>query len=149
MFGKRKHQIPVVLITGYLGSGKTTFLNELLRQEERKVALVVNDMGSVNIDAKVLKQESVVEKDTRLIELSNGCICCTLRDEFMQEMEKLSERKDIEAIFVEASGISDPASIAEAFIAYEQSTPRARIYLSRIVTLVDADRICREFLDQM
>ena len=109
-------KIPVVLITGYLGSGKTTFLNEMLHQEKRKVALIVNDMGSINIDAKLLKSDTVAQKDTRLIEMSNGCICCTLRDEFMVEVERLSQHKDIEAVFVEASGISDPASIAEAFL---------------------------------
>lgn len=145
----RKKKIPVVLITGYLGSGKTTLLNELLLQEKRKVALIVNDMGSINIDARLLKQDQVMEKDTRLIELSNGCICCTLREEFMQEVEKLSHAKNIEAVFVEASGISDPASIAEAFLAYEESNRKANIYLSSIVTVVDADRIYREFLMDM
>nr|MCR4588921.1 GTP-binding protein [Lachnospiraceae bacterium] len=148
MFGKKK-RIPVILITGYLGSGKTTFLNRLLHQEQRKVALIVNDMGSINIDARLLRQDNVVEKDTRLVEMSNGCICCTLRDEFMQEIEKLSQRKDIEAVFVEASGISDPGSIAQAFLAYEEMAPSSRIYLSSIVTVVDADRIYREFLTDM
>lgn len=142
-------KIPVVLITGYLGSGKTTFLNEMLHQEKRKVALIVNDMGSINIDAKLLKSDTVAQKDTRLIEMSNGCICCTLRDEFMVEVEKLSQHKDIEAVFVEASGISDPASIAEAFLAYEETNRHTRIYLSSIVTVVDADRIYREFLDDL
>lgn len=142
-------KIPVVLITGYLGSGKTTFLNEMLHQEKRKVALIVNDMGSINIDAKLLKSDTVAQKDTRLIEMSNGCICCTLRDEFMVEVERLSQHKDIEAVFVEASGISDPASIAEAFLAYEETNRHTRIYLSSIVTVVDADRIYREFLDDM
>jgi len=142
-------KIPVVLITGYLGSGKTTFLNEMLHQEKRKVALIVNDMGSINIDAKLLKSDTVAQKNTRLIEMSNGCICCTLRDEFMVEVEKLSQHKDIEAVFVEASGISDPASIAEAFLAYEESNRHTRIYLSSIVTVVDADRIYREFLDDI
>lgn len=142
-------KIPVVLITGYLGSGKTTFLNEMLHQEKRKVALIVNDMGSINIDAKLLKSDTVAQKDTRLIEMSNGCICCTLRDEFMVEVERLSQHKDIEAVFVEASGISDPASIAEAFLAYEETNRHTRIYLSSIVTVVDADRIYREFLDDL
>ncbi|MBO4290963.1 MAG: GTP-binding protein [Lachnospiraceae bacterium] len=145
----QKTKIPVVLITGYLGSGKTTLLNELLLQEKRKVALIVNDMGSVNVDAKLLRSGNIAEKDTKMIELSNGCICCTLREEFMQEVEKLSVRKDIEAVFVEASGVSDPASVAEAFLAYQEMTPDTNIYLSSILTVVDADRIYREFLEQL
>ncbi len=147
MFKKKK--IPVVLITGYLGSGKTTLLNELLRQEQRKFALIVNDMGSINIDAKLLRQDNVSQMDTSVIELSNGCICCTLRDEFMTQIEELSKQKDIEAVFVEASGISDPSSIAEGFLAYEEMEKKTRIYLSSIVTVVDADRIYKEFLDEL
>lgn len=142
----KKKQIPVVLITGYLGSGKTTFLNEMLRQEKRKFALIVNDMGSINIDAKLLKQGNINQIDTSVIELSNGCICCTLRDEFMTQIEEISKQKDMEAVFVEASGISDPSSIAEGFLAYEEMKRRTNIYLSTIVTVVDADRIYKEFL---
>ena len=147
MFKKKK--IPVVLITGYLGSGKTTLLNELLRQEQRKFALIVNDMGSINIDAKLLKQRNVNQMDTSVIELSNGCICCTLRDEFMTQIEEISKQKDIEAVFIEASGISDPSSIAEGFLAYEEIKKKTRIYLSSIVTVVDADRIYKEFLAEL
>jgi G3E family GTPase len=146
-FGKKK--IPVLLITGYLGSGKTTFLNEMLRQEQRKIALIVNDMGSINIDAQLVKKGNVMSADTGVIEMTNGCICCTLRDEFMQEVEKISRAKGIEAIFVEASGISDPGSIAEAFLSYEEMNKKADFYLSKIVTVVDADRINREFLEEM
>lgn len=147
MFKKKK--IPVVLITGYLGAGKTTLLNELLRQEQRKFALIVNDMGSINIDAKLLKQRNVNQMDTSVIELTNGCICCTLQDEFMTQIEEISKQKDIEAVFVEASGVSDPSSIAEGFLAYEEIKKKTRIYLSSIVTVVDADRIYKEFLAEL
>ncbi|SDM79281.1 CobW family GTP-binding protein [Lachnospira pectinoschiza] len=141
-----KKRIPVVLITGYLGSGKTTFLNNLLAFENRKIALVVNDMGKVNIDAKLIKNETMKKMDTKMIELSNGCICCTLRDEFMVEIENLAKIKNIDAIFVEASGISEPANIAQSFLAYEETNKKANFFLSRIITLVDADRINKEFL---
>lgn len=147
MFKKKK--IPVVLITGYLGAGKTTLLNELLRQEQRKFALIVNDMGSINIDAKLLKQRNVNQMDTSVIELTNGCICCTLQDEFMTQIEEILKQKDIEAVFVEASGVSDPSSIAEGFLAYEEIKKKTRIYLSSIVTVVDADRIYKEFLAEL
>ena len=139
-------RVPLILITGYLGSGKTTLLNELLSQDKRKIALIVNDMGSINIDAKLLGQRNVQQMDTKMVELSNGCICCTLRDEFMNQVEEISKDKDVEAVFVEASGISDPASIAEGFIAYKEVRTDSRVYLSSIVTVVDADRINREFL---
>ena len=145
--GRNRHVIPVILITGYLGSGKTTVLNELLKQDQRKVAIVVNDMGEVNVDAKTLNKAQKL--DTTMIELSNGCICCTLRDEFMTEIEKLSRSKGLEAIFVEASGISDPASIAQAFLASEMNGTCKSVRLSSIVTVVDADRIWAEFMAQM
>jgi len=149
LFKKKKEKIPVILITGYLGSGKTTLLNELLHQETRKVALVVNDMGEINVDAKLINEESIGNVDTRMVEMSNGCICCTLRDEFMQEVEALSKIEGLQAIFVEASGISEPSSIAEAFLAYEELTKNPGFFISSIVTVVDADRIYTEFLDEI
>lgn len=148
MLGKKK-KIPVVLITGYLGSGKTTLLNELLKQEKRKVAVIVNDMGEINVDAKFLRDNAAVEMGSTMIELSNGCICCTLRDEFMHEIDKLSSQKELEAIFVEASGVSDPASIAAAFLSYTEVNPKSGIYLSNIVTVVDVNRIQKEFMSEL
>ena len=103
-----KREIPVVLITGYLGSGKTTLMQHLLSQEKRKVALIVNDMGAINIDASLLSKTGNKITQVELVEMQNGCICCTLRDEFMEQIEKLAADDTLEAIFVEASGISDP-----------------------------------------
>ena len=114
---------PVTLITGYLGSGKTTLLNEILRQEKRRVALIVNDMGSINIDAEILKKNGAAVAQSEMYEMQNGCICCTLRDEFLAQVEKISENDSIETVFVEASGISDPGAIAASFLAYEDDTP--------------------------
>jgi len=146
---KKTNKKPVVLITGYLGSGKTTLLNNLLRQETRRVALIVNDMGSINVDASILKKEGANVAECPMFELQNGCICCTLRDEFIQQIEKISEIESVEVVFVEASGISDPGAVSASFLAYEQDNPDTNVYLTSVVTVVDADRIYREFLEDL
>ena len=135
---------PVALITGNLGSGKTTLLNEILRQEKRRVALIVNDMGSINIDAAIIKKNGSPVAQSEMYEMQNGCICCTLRDEFIQQVEKISDNDSIQTVFVEASGISDSGAIAASFLAYEDDQPDTNVYLSNIVTVVDADRIVSE-----
>ncbi len=146
---KKTKKKPVVLITGYLGSGKTTLLNNLLRQETRRVALIVNDMGSINVDASILKKEGANVAECPMFELQNGCICCTLRDEFIQQIEKISEIESVKVVFVEASGISDPGAVSASFLAYEQDNPDTNVYLTSVVTVVDADRIYREFLEDL
>ena len=145
----KKNKKPVVLITGYLGSGKTTLLNNILRQEKRKVALIVNDMGSINVDAEILKKNGSNVTECPMFELQNGCICCTLRDEFIQQIEKISNLDSVEVVFVEASGISDPGAVSASFLAYEDDNPDTNVYLTSIVTVVDADRIYREFLSEL
>ncbi len=140
---------PVTLITGYLGSGKTTLLNEILRQEKRRVALIVNDMGSINIDAAIIKKNGSAVAQSEMYEMQNGCICCTLREEFIHQVEKISDNDSIETVFVEASGISDPGAIAASFLAFEEDNPDTNVYLSNIVTVVDADRIYREFMTDL
>jgi len=146
---KKSNKKPVVLITGYLGSGKTTLLNNLLKQETRRVALIVNDMGSINVDAEILKKEGANVAECPMYELQNGCICCTLRDEFIKQLEKISEIDSVEVVFVEASGISDPGAVSASFLAYEEENPDTNVYLTSVVTVVDADRIYREFLDEL
>lgn len=145
----KKNKKPVILITGYLGSGKTTLLNNLLRQEKRKVALIVNDMGSINVDAEILKKNGSNVTECPMFELQNGCICCTLRDEFIEQVEKISNLDSVEVVFVEASGISDPGAVSASFLAYEEDHPDTNVYLTSIVTVVDADRIYREFLSEL
>ena len=146
---KKNNKKPVVLITGYLGSGKTTLLNNLLRQEKRRVALIVNDMGSINVDAEILKKNGSNVTECPMFELQNGCICCTLRDEFIQQIEKISNLDSVDVVFVEASGISDPGAVSASFLAYEEDNPKTNVYLTSVVTVVDADRIYREFLDEL
>lgn len=146
---KNNNKKPVVLITGYLGSGKTTLLNNLLRQEKRRVALIVNDMGSINVDAEILKKNGSNVTECPMFELQNGCICCTLRDEFIQQIEKISNLDTVDVVFVEASGISDPGAVSASFLAYEEDNPKTNVYLTSVVTVVDADRIYREFLDEL
>jgi len=144
-----KREVPIVVVTGYLGSGKTTLMQNILKQEKRKIALIVNDMGSINIDASLLNKTGNKLLQIEMVEMQNGCICCTLRDEFMAEIERLSNDGTIEAIFVEASGISEPSSIAGAFVNYEEMTPDTRVYLKTVVSVVDVDRIYREFLHDL
>ncbi len=146
---KKSQKKPVVLITGYLGSGKTTLLNNLLKQETRRVALIVNDMGSINVDAEILKKEGANVAECPMYELQNGCICCTLRDEFIKQLEKISEIDSVEVVFVEASGISDPGAVSASFLAYEEENPDTNVQLTSVVTVVDADRIYREFLGDL
>ena len=146
---KKSNKKPVVLITGYLGSGKTTLLNNLLRQEKRRVALIVNDMGSINVDAEILKKNGSNVTECPMFELQNGCICCTLRNEFIQQIEKISNLETVDIVFVEASGISDPGAVSASFLAYEEDNPDTNVYLTSVVTVVDADRIYREFLDEL
>ena len=146
---EKSQKKPVVLITGYLGSGKTTLLNNLLKQETRRVALIVNDMGSINVDAEILKKEGANVAECPMYELQNGCICCTLRDEFIKQLEKISAIDSVEVVFVEASGISDPGAVSASFLAYEEDNPDTNVYLTSVVTVVDADRIYREFLGDL
>ena len=146
---KKINKKPVVLITGYLGTGKTTLLNNLLRQEKRRVALIVNDMGSINVDAEILKKNGSNVTECPMFELQSGCICCTLRDEFIKQIEKISNLDTVDVVFVEASGISDPGAVSASFLAYEEDNPKTNVYLTSVVTVVDADRIYREFLDDL
>jgi G3E family GTPase len=124
-------------------------LNNILKQEKRKVALIVNDMGSINVDAEILKKNGSNVAECPMFELQNGCICCTLRDEFIEQVEKISKLDSIEVVFVEASGISDPGAVSASFLAYEEDNPKTNVYLTSIVTVVDADRIYREFLSDL
>ena len=148
MFKRKKK--PVTIITGYLGSGKTTVMNELLRNKgSEKIAVIVNDMGSINIDASLIKSTNVAQHDVSMVELSNGCICCTLQDAFMNQINNIADNKDVAKLLVEASGICDPSAIAAGFIEYQRMGLSKNVYLDSIVCVADADRIYTEFLDDL
>ena len=147
---KINKKMPVILITGYLGSGKTTLLQGLLEGKDNSgLALIINDMGNVNIDGKLIKSENSSQEAVKMVELQNGCICCSLREEFMNQIEELSKDQRVERILVEASGISNPASIAEGFLIWEDDSENSDVYLHSVITVVDADRIYNEFLCEM
>lgn len=148
---QNKKLIPVSLLTGYLGSGKTTLLNHILsNQEGYKVAVIVNDIGEVNIDASLIQRGgAVTEKDENLVPLSNGCICCTLKVDLMKQIVNLASSGRFDYILIEASGICEPGPIAGSICMLDGTDRNSQIpavaYLDSITTVVDAKRMADEF----
>ena len=140
-------QIPVLLLTGYLGSGKTTLLNRILSNEKGiKFAVIVNDIGEVNIDADLIQQGGVVNKqDDSLVALQNGCICCTLKMDLIDQLRDIVNMKRFDYIVIEASGICEPAPIAQTISSMATLGPQYITNgiprLDSIVTVVDALRM--------
>ena len=151
MFKKQKKLIPVSLLTGYLGAGKTTVLNHVLsNQKGYKVAVIVNDIGEVNIDASLIaKGGAVTQKDENLVPLSNGCICCTLKVDLMKQIVELARSGKFDYILIEASGICEPGPIAGSICMLDGTQPQAGLpavaRLDSITTVVDAKRLADEF----
>jgi G3E family GTPase len=134
--------IPVTILSGSLGAGKTTLCNHLLRESgDRRVAVLVNDMGEVNVDADLLDGADLASAEGGVAELSNGCICCELQDDFETEVSRLARTRDFDVLVVEASGISEPAPIARHF--QTGSRAAARYDVDAVVAVVDA----RQFHD--
>lgn len=144
-------EIPVLLLTGYLGSGKTTLVNRILSNTKGvKFAVIVNDIGEVNIDASLIEQGGVVgQKDDSLVALQNGCICCTLKLDLVQQLNDIVSMDKFDYIVIEASGICEPAPIAQTICAYPELYPQLAkngiAKLDSIVTVVDALRMRDEF----
>ena len=147
----KKKNIPVLLLTGYLGSGKTTLLNRILSNERGiRFAVIVNDIGEVNIDASLIQKGGVVnQSDDSLVALQNGCICCTLKMDLVEQLHDIIATGNFDYIVIEASGICEPGPIAQTICSIPQMEPRyteAGVpVLDSIVTVVDALRMKDEF----
>ena len=143
--------VPITLLTGYLGSGKTTLINHILNnQEGYKVAVIVNDIGEVNIDADLIAKGGVVNQtDDSLVPLQNGCICCTLKVDLMQQIVDLIKTGNFDYILIEASGICEPIPIAQTITVLSDSTKQYGLpqicRLDNVVSVVDALRLATEF----
>jgi len=146
-----KNEVPVLLLTGYLGSGKTTLLNRILSNKRGiKFAVIVNDIGEVNIDADLIQQGGIVnQQDDSLVALQNGCICCTLKMDLVQQLQDIIAMQRFDYIVIEASGICEPGPIAQTICSIPQMVPEVTRYgvprLDCIVTMVDALRMRDEF----
>ncbi len=143
--------VPITLITGYLGSGKTTLVNHILRNSKNhKMAVIVNDLGEVNIDAELIEKEGVVSgKDDNLVSLQNGCICCTLKKDLINQLADLVQTQKFDHIIIEASGICEPVPIAQTISFMEEEFAKQNLpkfyTLDAIVSVVDVLRLRDEF----
>ena len=143
--------VPITLITGYLGSGKTTLINHILKNAKgNKMAVIVNDIGEVNIDADLIEGNGVVSgKDENLVALSNGCICCTLKKDLITQLADLVKQQRFDHILIEASGICEPVPIAQTITYMEQEFAKQGLprfyYLDAIISVTDALRLRDEF----
>ncbi len=143
------HKLPVTVLSGFLGAGKTTVLSHILNNREgKKVAVIVNDMSEINIDSAIVQNEvSLNRSEEKLVEMSNGCICCTLREDLLEEVTKLAEEKRFDYLMIESTGISEPLPVAETFtFADENGASLSDVAsLDTMVTVVDAINFLKDY----
>lgn len=145
-----KKKLPVTVLSGFLGAGKTSLLNHILHYKGgQKVAVIVNDMSEVNIDAQAVERENVLSRtEEKLVEMSNGCICCTLREDLMVEVERLAKEDRFDYLLIESTGISEPIPVAQTF-SYVDSNDNIDLssfsYIDTMVTVVDCFNFAKDF----